>query len=100
MAGEVHRLTTAQALVRFLCNQFIEIDGEQLPLFAGVFGIDDFTTQQTSTAVRMDRDICLVVDRSSSMKLDLSSTAPGMSLSGTPAITQLRRSSRLDSRAA
>jgi 3D-(3,5/4)-trihydroxycyclohexane-1,2-dione acylhydrolase (decyclizing) len=29
----------AQALVRYLCNQFTEIDGERLPLFAGVFGI-------------------------------------------------------------
>ncbi|MFZ7093899.1 3D-(3,5/4)-trihydroxycyclohexane-1,2-dione acylhydrolase (decyclizing) [Primorskyibacter sp. 2E233] len=38
MAGTV-RLTMAQALVRYLCNQFTEIDGEKLPLFAGVFGI-------------------------------------------------------------
>ncbi|WP_020683037.1 3D-(3,5/4)-trihydroxycyclohexane-1,2-dione acylhydrolase (decyclizing) [Marinobacterium rhizophilum] len=29
----------AQALVRYLCNQFVEIEGERLPLFAGVFGI-------------------------------------------------------------
>lgn len=33
------KLTMAQALVRYLCNQFTEIDGEQVPLFAGVFGI-------------------------------------------------------------
>jgi len=33
------RLTMAQALVRYLCNQFTEIDGERVPLFAGVFGI-------------------------------------------------------------
>jgi 3D-(3,5/4)-trihydroxycyclohexane-1,2-dione acylhydrolase (decyclizing) len=33
------RLTTTQAIVRFLCNQFTEIDGERVPLFAGVFGI-------------------------------------------------------------
>ena len=33
------RLTMAQALVRYLCNQFTEIDGVQVPLFAGVFGI-------------------------------------------------------------
>jgi 3D-(3,5/4)-trihydroxycyclohexane-1,2-dione acylhydrolase (decyclizing) len=32
-------LTMAQALVRYLCNQFTEIDGERVPLFAGVFGI-------------------------------------------------------------
>jgi 3D-(3,5/4)-trihydroxycyclohexane-1,2-dione acylhydrolase (decyclizing) len=29
----------AQAVVRYLCNQFTEIDGERVPLFAGVFGI-------------------------------------------------------------
>jgi len=29
----------AQAIVRYLCNQFTEIDGEKVPLFAGVFGI-------------------------------------------------------------
>jgi len=33
------RLTMAQALVRYLANQFTEIDGERVPLFAGVFGI-------------------------------------------------------------
>lgn len=33
------RLTMAQALVRYLSNQFTEIDGQRVPLFAGVFGI-------------------------------------------------------------
>ncbi|TAA51893.1 3D-(3,5/4)-trihydroxycyclohexane-1,2-dione acylhydrolase (decyclizing) [Shinella sp. JR1-6] len=33
------RLTMAQALVRYLCNQFTEIDGERVPLFPGVFAI-------------------------------------------------------------
>jgi len=33
------RLTMAQALVRWLCNQFIEIDGARVPLFPGVFAI-------------------------------------------------------------
>ncbi len=33
------RLTMAQALVRYLCNQFTEIDGQRVPLFAGVFAI-------------------------------------------------------------
>ena len=33
------RLTMAQALVRFLCNQFTEVDGVRVPLFAGVFAI-------------------------------------------------------------
>ena len=39
MSRNCVRLTMAQALVRYLCNQFTEIDGERLPLFAGVFGI-------------------------------------------------------------
>lgn len=33
------RLTMAQALVRFLCAQHTLIDGQQVPLFNGVFGI-------------------------------------------------------------
>jgi 3D-(3,5/4)-trihydroxycyclohexane-1,2-dione acylhydrolase (decyclizing) len=36
---ETVRLTMAQALVRYLCNQFTVIDGERLPLFAGAFAI-------------------------------------------------------------
>jgi 3D-(3,5/4)-trihydroxycyclohexane-1,2-dione acylhydrolase (decyclizing) len=39
MGSGTVRLTMAQALVRYLCNQFTEIDGERVPLFAGVFGI-------------------------------------------------------------
>ncbi len=39
MTGKTIRLTMAQALVRYLCNQFTEIEGERLPLFAGVFAI-------------------------------------------------------------
>ncbi len=37
--AETVRLTMGQALVRYLCNQFTEIDGDRVPLFAGVFGI-------------------------------------------------------------
>jgi 3D-(3,5/4)-trihydroxycyclohexane-1,2-dione acylhydrolase (decyclizing) len=33
------RLTMAQALIRFLKNQYIEKDGKQTPFFAGVLGI-------------------------------------------------------------
>ncbi len=33
------RLTMAQALVRYLCQQSTEIDKQTVPLFAGVFGI-------------------------------------------------------------
>jgi len=32
-------LTMAQALVRYLCNQFTTVDGERAPLFPGVFAI-------------------------------------------------------------
>ena len=39
MAANTIRLTMAQAVVRYLCNQFTEIEGERVPLFAGVFGI-------------------------------------------------------------
>ena len=39
MTGQTIRLTMAQALVRWLCAQDTEIDGQRLPLFAGVFGI-------------------------------------------------------------
>ncbi len=33
------RCTMAQALVRYLCNQFTVVDGKKLPLFPGVFAI-------------------------------------------------------------
>ena len=33
------RLTMAQALVRYLMNQFTVVDGEEVPLFPGIFGI-------------------------------------------------------------
>ncbi|MDR3171165.1 MAG: 3D-(3,5/4)-trihydroxycyclohexane-1,2-dione acylhydrolase (decyclizing) [Treponema sp.] len=36
---ETIRLTTAQALLRFLDNQYIEVDGEEIKFVAGVFGI-------------------------------------------------------------
>ncbi|API57743.1 3D-(3,5/4)-trihydroxycyclohexane-1,2-dione acylhydrolase (decyclizing) (plasmid) [Rhizobium leguminosarum] len=39
MSTDTTRLTMAQAVVRWLTQQFTEIDGERVPLFAGVFGI-------------------------------------------------------------
>ena len=33
------RLTMAQALVRYLCAQYVEIDGQTWPLFKGIFAI-------------------------------------------------------------
>lgn len=35
MTHKTVRLTMAQALVRYLCNQFAEIYGVEVPLFAG-----------------------------------------------------------------
>lgn len=39
MGSGTIRLTMAQALVRYLCSQRTVIDDEEVPLFAGVFGI-------------------------------------------------------------
>ncbi len=39
MTARTVRLTMAQALVRYLTKQFTMIDGERVPLFAGVFAI-------------------------------------------------------------
>ena len=53
-----------------------------VPIFFGrVFNVFDFQPVQAATVVRLDRDICIVVDRSSSMKLYLTDNAPTMSTS-------------------
>lgn len=39
MGNNIVRLTMAQAIVRYLVNQYTEIDGVRVPLFAGAFGI-------------------------------------------------------------
>lgn len=39
MTDETVRLTMAQALVRYLCNQHTIVDDTQVPLFPGVFAI-------------------------------------------------------------
>jgi len=39
MPEKTIRLTMAQALVKYLCNQFTEVEGQKVPLFAGVFAI-------------------------------------------------------------
>ncbi len=57
-----------------------EAPSGSVPIFFGrVFNVFDFQPVQAATVVRLDRDICLVVDRSSSMKLFLTDTAPVMS---------------------
>ena len=46
-----------------------------VPIFFGrVFNVFDFQPVQAATVVRLDGDICIVVDRSSSMKLYLTET--------------------------
>jgi len=49
--------------------------------FGKLLGRGFYEPKQASTVVRLDRDICLVVDRSSSMKLYLDDTSPLMSTS-------------------
>ncbi|MDJ0994362.1 MAG: 3D-(3,5/4)-trihydroxycyclohexane-1,2-dione acylhydrolase (decyclizing) [Dinoroseobacter sp.] len=39
MSGKTVKLTTAQAIVRYLVNQFIEVDGVETRVFGGGFGI-------------------------------------------------------------
>lgn len=39
MPGKIKRLTTAQALIEFLQNQYVERDGKEHRFFAGCFGI-------------------------------------------------------------
>ena len=54
-------------------------DGPIDLLFGQFYGRHHFDTQFTSASTFLDIDVCLVLDRSSSMKLSLSSTANGMS---------------------
>lgn len=49
--------------------------------FGRVFNVYDFQPVQSATVVKLDRDICVVLDRSSSMKLGLTSTDETMSSS-------------------
>jgi Ca-activated chloride channel family protein len=49
--------------------------------FGRVFDVYQFEPVQAANVVKLDRDICLVIDRSSSMKLSLSSTAQTISSS-------------------
>ena len=39
MSEQTVRLTTAQAIIRFLENQYIKIDGQELRVCGGGFGI-------------------------------------------------------------
>jgi Mg-chelatase subunit ChlD len=62
-------------------------------LFAGVLGVDDFEPEHVATSTQLDRDICLVVDRSGSMMWKLtggSSVPKGSSECGKPHPTKSR----------
>jgi Ca-activated chloride channel homolog len=53
-----------------------------VPTFFGrIFNVLDFQPTQAATVVRLDRDICLVLDRSSSMKFYLTDEGGAMSTS-------------------
>ena len=39
MTEKTIKLTTAQALVKFLANQYVQIDGENRQFIRGIFGI-------------------------------------------------------------
>jgi Flp pilus assembly protein TadG len=68
--------------VRVFGRRTREAPSGSIPTFFGrIFNVLDFQPTQAATVVRLDRDICLVVDRSSSMKLYLDDTNPTMSTS-------------------
>ena len=56
--------------------------GGSVGLFFGrIFNVNQFEPSATAAVVKVDRDICIVLDRSSSMKLDLTTTAQTMNTS-------------------
>jgi hypothetical protein len=68
--------------VRVFGRRTREAPSGSVPTFFGrVFNVLDFQPTQAATVVRLDRDICLVLDRSSSMKLYLDDTSGTMSTS-------------------
>ncbi len=68
--------------VRVFGRRTREAPSGSVPTFFGrVFNVLDFQPTQSATVVRLDRDICLVLDRSSSMKLYLDDTSGVMSTS-------------------
>ncbi len=66
-----------------------------VPLFFGSFiGRSDFEPEQTATASFLNVDICLVLDRSTSMKLDIDDDTAGMYTSDPRFCSPPRSSSR------
>jgi Ca-activated chloride channel homolog len=68
--------------IRILGRKTSDSPSKSIKLYFGsLFGIYEFEPSLHATVVRADRDLCLVVDRSSSMKLGLSTTTENMSTS-------------------
>ncbi|MGI9428762.1 MAG: pilus assembly protein TadG-related protein, partial [Bythopirellula sp.] len=68
--------------VRVLGNRTAgSLDGPVSLFFGGIVGQPEFEPAQTATASFLNVDICLVLDRSSSMKLNADSSESGMSIS-------------------
>jgi Ca-activated chloride channel homolog len=65
--------------VRVLTQRTSGSAGGAIPLFFGsLVGASTFEPQQTATASFLNVDICLVLDRSTSMKLNADSSESGM----------------------
>lgn len=65
--------------------------GGQVSLFFGsVLGTPGFEPQMTATSTMLDRDICLVIDRSGSMGLDISFSGTGNGQNCGPLSTRTR----------
>jgi len=68
--------------VRVIGHRTTKSTNGPVPLFFGSFvGQNNFEPRQTATASFLNVDICLVLDRSSSMKLNADSSESGMNLS-------------------
>ena len=79
---DVHAERSPINAVRVFGRRTRSAPSGSVPLFfARVFNVLDFQPVQAATVVRLDRDICLVLDRSSSMKLHLTDTGGTMSTS-------------------
>ena len=68
--------------IRVVGRRTVGSPSGSVPLFfAPIFGQDFFEVQQQATVVRLDRDVILTVDRSSSMKLPINHPTGNMSTS-------------------
>ena len=73
------------------------VNGAVSLFFGSLVGQTSFEPQQSATASFLNVDICLVLDRSSSMKLDADSSESGMSISGSSSVQYSQCHKPLDS---